>query len=84
MVESNARQALMLENGDALPNDTGMAVGTAVTQEGTHYIVLPGPPREMKPMFERYAKPWIEARMDGVLAAAFRYAEIRGNRGVAA
>ncbi|UUZ95661.1 hypothetical protein LJK87_15205 [Paenibacillus sp. P25] len=84
MVESNARQALMLENGDALPNDTGMAVGTAVTQEGTHYIVLPGPPREMKPMFERYAKPWIEARMDGVLPLHSVMLKFAGIGGVAA
>ncbi|WP_127487549.1 competence/damage-inducible protein A [Paenibacillus ehimensis] len=66
MVESNARQALMLEQSDPLPNDTGLAVGVAVTHEGTHYILLPGPPKEMKPMFDRYAKPWIESKMDHV------------------
>src|SRR5690606_42027573 len=27
------------------------------------FIVLPGPPRELKPMFERYAKAWIRKRM---------------------
>ncbi|KEQ27475.1 competence/damage-inducible protein A [Paenibacillus tyrfis] len=66
MVESNARQALMLEQSDPLPNDTGLAVGVAVTHEGTHYILLPGPPKEMKPMFDRYAKPWIESKLDHV------------------
>lgn len=66
MVESNARQALMLEQSDPLPNDTGLAVGVAVMHEGTHYILLPGPPKEMKPMFDRYAKPWIESKLDHV------------------
>ncbi|MCP3772873.1 competence/damage-inducible protein A [Paenibacillus sp. MZ04-78.2] len=66
MVESNTRQALMPEQSDPLPNDTGLAVGVAVTHEGTHYILLPGPPKEMKPMFDRYAKPWIESKMDDV------------------
>jgi nicotinamide-nucleotide amidase len=66
MVESNKRQALMLLHSDPLTNDTGMAVGVALTQEQTHYILLPGPPKEMKPMFERYAAPWISSKMSGV------------------
>lgn len=66
MVESNRRQALMLEGSDPLTNDNGLAVGIALTQDDTHYILLPGPPREMKLMFERYATPWIEAKMNHV------------------
>jgi nicotinamide-nucleotide amidase len=66
MVESNARQAMILEHCDPLPNDTGLAVGVGVTHEGTHYVLLPGPPKEMKPMFERYAVPWIRQKMGGV------------------
>ncbi|UQZ87411.1 Putative competence-damage inducible protein [Paenibacillus konkukensis] len=66
MVESNRRQALMPEGSDPLPNDAGMAVGTALTQDGTHYVLLPGPPKEMKPMFERYAAAWISTKLDGV------------------
>lgn len=63
MVESNARQALILEGGESLPNDTGLAAGVAVSQEGTHYILLPGPPKEMKPMFDLYAKAWLRQNM---------------------
>jgi nicotinamide-nucleotide amidase len=66
MVESNKRQALMLERSDPLANDTGMAVGVALTQGQTHYVLLPGPPKEMKPMFERYAAPWVSSKMSGV------------------
>lgn len=66
MVESNIRQALMLELSEPLANDTGLAVGNAVTHEETHYILLPGPPKEMKPMFDHYARPWIESKMDNV------------------
>ncbi|TDF98156.1 competence/damage-inducible protein A [Paenibacillus piri] len=64
MVESNRRQALMLENSDPLANDNGLAVGVALTQDGTSYILLPGPPKEMKPMFERYAAAWISSKMN--------------------
>lgn len=63
MVESNRRQALMLEGSDPLHNETGLAVGVATTYKGTHFILLPGPPKEMKPMFTNYAVPWLRALM---------------------
>lgn len=63
MVESNRRQAMMIEGSDPLHNETGLAVGVAFTYEGTHFILLPGPPKEMKPMFSKYAAPWLRARM---------------------
>lgn len=59
MTENNKRQALAIDGGTPLPNETGLAVGNAVTHEGTHYIVLPGPPRELMPMFEQQAMPWL-------------------------
>ncbi|WP_309122959.1 competence/damage-inducible protein A [Paenibacillus sp.] len=67
MVESNRRQALTLAGADVLPNDTGMAVGTALRRDGKLYVLLPGPPRELKPMFDRYAKPWLRANMNDAL-----------------
>lgn len=63
MVESNKRQAVLLEGSDPLLNDTGLAVGVALTQDGTHYILLPGPPKEMKPMFLNYGVPWLRGVM---------------------
>lgn len=59
MTENNRRQALAIEGGTPLPNETGLAVGNAIALDGKFYIVLPGPPKEMKPMFEHQAKPWI-------------------------
>lgn len=63
MVESNRRQALTLEGADVLANDTGMAVGSALKHHGKLYMLLPGPPRELKPMFERYGVPWLRGEM---------------------
>jgi nicotinamide-nucleotide amidase len=63
MVQSNARQALLIEGSEALQNETGLAVGAAFTYEGTHFVVLPGPPKEMKPMFENHAVPWLRSLM---------------------
>lgn len=59
MAPSNRRQALMIEGADPLPNETGMAVGSALSQDGVHYVLLPGPPREMKPMFDGPAADWL-------------------------
>lgn len=63
MVESNRRQALMLEDSTPLDNSTGLAVGNALTADGTHYVLLPGPPREMKPMLQGPGLEWIRAAL---------------------
>lgn len=63
MVESNARQALILTNSEALPNDTGLAAGVAATYSGVHYILLPGPPRELTAMVDTYTLPWLKAKI---------------------
>lgn len=59
MVESNRRQALMIEGSTPLENTAGLAVGNGLTDGGTHYMLLPGPPREMRPMMEGPGKTWI-------------------------
>ncbi|MNO26739.1 putative competence-damage inducible protein [compost metagenome] len=59
MTENNRRQALSIDGATPLPNSTGLAVGNAIAENGKFYILLPGPPKEMKPMFEDEAKPWI-------------------------
>ena len=45
---NNDRQALYF--GEALPNRTGLAVGSYLESEGKIYVLLPGPPSELKPM----------------------------------
>ncbi|WP_172194504.1 competence/damage-inducible protein A [Saccharibacillus qingshengii] len=59
MTDNNKRQALVIDGCSPLPNSTGLAVGVAISQGEHHYIVLPGPPSELKPMFENEAKPWL-------------------------
>ncbi|MFC4811216.1 competence/damage-inducible protein A [Paenibacillus sp. GCM10023250] len=64
MVDSNRRQANLIEGSDPLDNEAGLAVGNALTADGTHYVLLPGPPREMKPMFDGPAKTWLRTVMN--------------------
>lgn len=59
MLKSNARQALIIKDSEPFMNDVGMAVGLALKYDQTSFIILPGPPREMKYMFEHYTKDWL-------------------------
>lgn len=63
MVESNIRQAHMLEGADRLENEVGLAVGNGIIQDGTIYIVLPGPPRELIPMLSSSVEPWLREKL---------------------
>jgi nicotinamide-nucleotide amidase len=53
MAETNKRQAFIIEGGEMLPNDRGTAPGQWVADSGRVFILLPGPPHELKAMFER-------------------------------
>jgi len=54
MTENNRKQALVLEGSNILPNDHGMAPGMVLETNGKTYMLLPGPPKEMEPMFHQY------------------------------
>ncbi|WKA49713.1 competence/damage-inducible protein A [Planococcus liqunii] len=57
MTENNKKQALVLKDSDVLVNNHGMAPGMLYPKDGRVYILLPGPPKEMEPMFQFEAKP---------------------------
>ena len=47
---NNERQAQIVEGATPLPNETGLAVGGVSEADVVTYVVLPGPPSELKPM----------------------------------
>ncbi|MBC1803656.1 competence/damage-inducible protein A [Listeria booriae] len=57
MSENNKRQAEIIEGSTVLMNDFGFAAGMVFQQKAHTYVLLPGPPSEMQPMFVQYAKP---------------------------
>jgi len=61
VTERVARQAQVPEGATVLPNDNGTAPGLYLTCETAgrtvHLFLLPGPPRELKPMFEQSVLP---------------------------
>jgi nicotinamide-nucleotide amidase len=54
MPERNSRQAMVITGAEVLPNPNGTAPGLYLEHEGCAVALMPGPPREMKPMFENH------------------------------
>ena len=54
---NNKRQAQMIAGSIPLQNRTGLAVGGLITVDGVTYVVLPGPPSELKPMVNEQLVP---------------------------
>lgn len=73
MTPSRARQALVLDGAEILPNPVGMAPGEWIEQEGRIVIALPGPPREFQAVLEGEALPRLRRRYPDaqVLEAVF-------------
>lgn len=61
MTENNKKQALVLEGSHVLSNLHGMAPGMFLTLHRKNYLLLPGPPMEMEPMFVDYAIPLLSS-----------------------
>ncbi len=64
MPENNLKQAQFPQGAVIIPNALGTAPGFRMdlqTEHGQrHLIVLPGVPREMKPMIEEQVLPWLQ------------------------
>jgi nicotinamide-nucleotide amidase len=60
MAEINRRQAYIIEGAEMLPNDRGTAPGQWIAYNGVMLMLLPGPPNELKAMFEKQCLPRLE------------------------
>ncbi len=54
MVESNKKQALIPDGTIVIPNNNGMAPGSIINFNSKTIVLLPGPPKEMKPMCDYF------------------------------
>ena len=66
MPERNSRQAMVIEDAEVLPNPNGTAPGMFLEHNGTAIVLLPGPPREMQPMFSNHVVSKLEQRSGSV------------------
>ena len=62
MPAANRKQALVVEGSRLLPNPLGTAPAAIVPAGKRLVILLPGPPREMRPLFEKEIIPFLAAR----------------------
>lgn len=68
MTPNNRKQAMMPEGAIVFDNDYGTAPALAlVNEEGKVLVLLPGPPRELEPIFREKVEPFLRPRCGAVL-----------------
>jgi nicotinamide-nucleotide amidase len=77
MPERNSRQAMVIAGAEVLSNPNGSAPGLYLEHEGCAIALLPGPPRENKPMFENHVEARLE-RLAGDVRFATRVLRVAG------
>ena len=72
--DASRREAQLPEGAKVLYNPVGVAPGVVVEDGDTTYILLPGPPGEMKGMFQESVVPYLNGRFgsQGVVTS-YRY-----------
>jgi nicotinamide-nucleotide amidase len=77
MPERNSRQAMVIDGAEVLDNPNGSAPGLFLEHNRTSIALLPGPPREMQPMFENHVQPRL-ADKAGYLRVVRRILKVAG------
>lgn len=69
MPENNLKQGLIPEEAIIIKNNNGTAPGVIIEEDNRIMIILPGPPKEMKPMFEETVKPYLQKKANSILVS---------------
>ena len=69
LTENNKKQAYRIEGSEVLINHQGTAPGLFLEDEQCTIILLPGPPNELRPMFEKYVIPKLKESSDLTLVS---------------
>ena len=83
MPEINRRQGMVPRGATLLENPNGTAPGLWLERGQTAIVLLPGPPREMKPMFENHVQSRLE-KLAGDIRFARRVLRVDPVRALAA
>ena len=67
VTENNWKQALAPEGAVIIDNENGTAPGLIIEKGDKRVILLPGPPNEMRPMFEKDIYPYLNKLQPGVI-----------------
>ncbi len=71
MTPSNKKQALLPGDSKVLYNEYGTAPGCIIEKNGKIAAMLPGPPREMRPMFDKYLYPYFKEKTGSVVYSEY-------------
>ncbi len=69
MPENNKKQAMLPKNCVVFQNENGTAPGMALESEKQIVIMLPGPPRELIPMFQNEVMPYLAQFSEGSIVS---------------
>ncbi|MFY8329389.1 competence/damage-inducible protein A [Vagococcus carniphilus] len=78
MTENNKQQALTIEGAKTIQNNAGLACGLLYEKKRTHYLLLPGPPSEMKAMAEDGVTPLLREILPNHTKLVSRYLRFIG------
>ena len=67
ITENNWKQAMVPESCTVVENPGGTAPGIIMAENGKHVVLMPGPPGELIPMFERSIMPYLAGLTSGVI-----------------
>ncbi|MFN2579179.1 MAG: competence/damage-inducible protein A [Pyrinomonadaceae bacterium] len=77
MPERNSRQAMVIAGAEVLSNPNGSAPGLYLEHGACAVALMPGPPREMKPMFANHVRERLE-KLAGDTRFATRVLRVAG------
>ncbi len=60
VTDSNRQQALFPQDAELYPNENGTAFGCHLKWQNKHIFMLPGPPKECQPLFDKYVVPTLD------------------------
>lgn len=69
MTDNNVKQAYVPEGSIVMYNQNGTAPGIIIEEDGKILIMLPGPPKEMVPMFDEQVKPFLKSKQEYTLVS---------------
>ncbi len=70
MTENNIKQAMVpAKHGIVLYNDNGTAPGIIMEKNGKIIVMLPGPPKEVVPMFRKQVRPYLERKQESTVVS---------------
>lgn len=77
-VESDRKQALVVEGARVIPNPVGIAPGQMISTGGKVVVLLPGPPDEMRAMWTGSVRPLVRRLFPGLMVPVVKQLKLAG------